>query len=243
MTRLSAPTLYQCDACFGYFTRSVLTSLHFHDDVPSWSDGMSGQWWAGIGAPVGRCPSCTRVVWVDDARVVMLAPRQPHPIGTLARVWHRLTGDRQGRLRDEQNWITAQTKIKDAPLIVGLKSMCDFLHALADISPDDRDREVYVRLRLWWASNDHRRFRATETPIEPQPAVAPEACTNILRLLDLFENDPSRQVERGELLRQLGRFEEAVAVLKAVKPNGYSEVRASKIQRLAQSRNAQLMAL
>jgi Flp pilus assembly protein TadD len=74
--------------------------------------------------------------------------------------------------------------------------------------------------------------------------VAPtEARTNILRLLELVENDPEWQVERGELLRQLGRFDEAVAVLKAVKLDGHSEVKASKIQRLAQAGHTKLASL
>jgi hypothetical protein len=74
--------------------------------------------------------------------------------------------------------------------------------------------------------------------------VAPaDAHVNALRLLGLFENDPAMQVERGELLRQLGRFDEAVAVLKAVKPDGHSEVKASKIQRLAQAGDTKLAAL
>jgi hypothetical protein len=74
--------------------------------------------------------------------------------------------------------------------------------------------------------------------------VAPaDAHPNVLRLLELFENDPSKQVERGELLRQLGRFDEAVEVLKAVKPDGHSEVKASKIQRLAEARHTELASL
>ena len=69
---------------------------------------------------------------------------------------------------------------------------------------------------------------------EALPAVSDDvAHANIQRLLELIELDPGEQVMRGELLRQLGRFDEAAAVLRAVKPNGYSEVKAAKIERLA----------
>jgi hypothetical protein len=244
MTQLSAPTLYQCPACAGYFTRSVLTFLHYYNDVPKWSDRMNAQWWAGNGAPVGRCPACTKVIWVNDAKAVMPAPRKPHPIGVVARLWHRVSGDRKGRLRAERDWIALPREIKEADRIIGLQSAGDLLDALAVLAPDGGDREIYVRRRLWWASSDHHRLRIDGTPISTQPVVAPaEARTNALRLLELFENDPEQQVERGELLRQLGRFEEAVAVLKAVKPNGYSEVKAVKIQRFAETRNAELQSL
>lgn len=244
MTQLSAPTLYQCPACAGYFTRSVLTFLHYYSDVPNWSDGMNGQWWAGIGAPVGRCPACTKVIWVDDVKEVTTAPQKPRSISTAARLWHRMTGDSKGRLRDERDWIALPQEVKEANRISSLQTARDFLDALTALAPDAVNREIYVRRRLWWASNDHHRLRVDGTPIAAQPVVAPaEAQTNALRLLELFENDLSEQVARGELLRQLGRFDEAVSVLKAVKPDGYSEVKASKIQRLAQSRYAQLAAL
>lgn len=243
MTRLSAPTLYQCPACAGYFTRSVLTFLHFSDDVPNWSDGMNGQWWAGIGAPVGRCPTCTKIVWVDDAKAVMPAPREPRPVGAAARLWHRMTGDKKGRLRDERDWVALPRKIKEANCINGLQSARDLFDALEALVPGAGEREIYVR-RLWWVSNDHHRLRSDGTPTGSQPAVAPaDARTNALRLLVLFETDLSKQVERGELLRQLGRFDEAVAVLKAVKPDGHSEVKASKIQRLAQAGQTKVASL
>jgi hypothetical protein len=148
MTRLSASTLYQCPACARYFTHSVLTFLHYYDDVPSWSDGKNGQWWAGIGGPVGRCPSCRSVVWIDDATKVMRAPREPRAIGALARLWHHLTGDRSDRLR-EREWAALPREIKEAERIDGLHNAQDFNDALALLSPDATDREVFLRRRLW----------------------------------------------------------------------------------------------
>jgi hypothetical protein len=175
---------------------------------------------------------------------MMLAPREPRAIGALARLWHHLTGDRSDRLRDEREWTALPREIKEAERIDGLQNAQDLMDALALLSPDATDREVYLRRRLWWEANDHKRLSADGTPVALQPVVAPaEARANVLRLLELFENDPEQQVARGELPRQLGRFEEAVAVLKAVKPNGYSEVKAVKIQRFAETRNADLQAL
>jgi len=83
--------------------------------------------------------------------------------------------------------------------------------------------------------------RGGEELVASHPVIA-DATTdaNRLRLLELFEHDPKVQVARGELLRQLGRFDEAVAVLKAVKPDGYSEAEAGKIERLALDRIANL---
>ena len=244
MTRFAPPTLYQCPSCAGYFTRSGFRSLFFVDAVPDWSDGKNDNWWARASGSVGRCPSCVGIIWIEDSVKLIRAPQKPRPIGAASRLWHLMTGDRSGRLQDEREWAALPREIKEAERIDGLDSAKDFMDALANLPPDGDDREVYLRRRLWWASNDHLRRRTDEVPAGTQPAVAPAvAQANKLRLLELFESDPDNQVERGELLRQLGRFDEAVAVLKAVKPNGYSEVMAMKIERLAAARRAELQDL
>lgn len=50
-------------------------------------------------------------------------------------------------------------------------------------------------------------------------------------------------MQHDEQLRWLGRFDEAVAILKVVSADGRSEVRAVKIERLAQSGDAQVLNL
>lgn len=240
MTRFSPPIIHRCPACAGYFKRYALISLFF-DDVTVWSDGKSGQWWANASGSVGRCPECTGIVWLVDANEIMRAPYKPRPISPLVRVWHRLTGDRGGRLRDEREWDSLPAGIRNAEQFDGLKCADDFIEALAALPPDAVDREKHLRQRLWWASNDHLRVLDSEAGAAPQPAVAEEiARANAQRLVELLEHDPKEQVARGELLRQLGRFDEAVEVLAAVVPDGHSEVKAIKIERLARLRTTLL---
>lgn len=69
------------------------------------------------------------------------------------------------------------------------------------------------------------------------------ARTNRLRLSELFEHDPKVPVVRGELLRQLGRLDEVVTVLRALNPDGYSEVKVVKVDRLASAGIAELRLL
>lgn len=210
MTRLSPPALYPCPACAGYFTRAVLTSLHFYDDVPNWSDGKNEQWWAGIGGPVGRCPSCLALLWVEDATELMPAPREPAAIGRLLRLWYLLTGDHSGRLQDEQEWTALPREIKDAKRLVGLSTTQDYIAALAQISLLPSDREEYLRRKLWWASNDHLRRESNAPTLDVDAARA-----NMERLLALLPST-ARTLERVELYRQLGRFQEALDLIPAV---------------------------
>jgi hypothetical protein len=50
-------------------------------------------------------------------------------------------------------------------------------------------------------------------------------------------------IQQGELLRLLGRFDEAIALLRAVPADGHSEVRAAKIERMARSGDTQVREL
>lgn len=243
MTRYSAPIIHQCPACAGYFKRHALTSMHFHADVPDWSDGKNGQWWANASGSIGRCPVCTTSVWIEDAVEVMHLPRHTPMMVGLDRLWHRMTGDRNGMLREVLEWEALPTTIKNAERLDWLSETDDFIAALAGNPPQSRERELHLRVRLWWALNDHHRHDSSSSSAPRRVMQRSIARPNMLRILELIEDKPTAQVTRGELLRQLGRFDEAVAVLKAVVPDGGSEVRAVRIERLASARIAVLQPL
>jgi len=250
MTRLSPPTLHCCPTCAGYFTRSVLTSLHYYGDVPHWSDGKNEQWWVGLTGPAGRCPTCLAIVWVDDATALMPAPQEPRTIGALPRLWHLLTRDRSGRLRDEQTWASLPLAIKDAERLVGLCTTQDYVDALARTDPLPHDREEYLRRKLWWASNDHLRRDSNALTLDVDAARA-----NMERLLVLLPSTPT--LERVELYRQLGRFREALDLIPSVTPDswvkadlqrkwaeaGDSTMRVIPLQAAAYDRNSQRRAV
>ena len=65
----------------------------------------------------------------------------------------------------------------------------------------------------------------------------------VLDILQGRETHPSSLIQQGELLRLLGRFDEAVAILEAVPPDGYSDVTALKIEKLARSGDLQVREL
>lgn len=65
----------------------------------------------------------------------------------------------------------------------------------------------------------------------------------ILDMLRDGEAQPRSMIQQRELLRLLGRFDEAVAVLKTVPSDGHSEVRALKIERLARNGDTQVREL
>ena len=155
---------------------------------------------------------------------VMHLPRHTPTMVRLDRLWHRMTGDRNGKLREVLEWEALSAAIKNAESLGWLSEADDFIAALTEAPPQSRERELHLRVRLWWALNDHHRHDNSSSSA-PRPAMQRSiARPNMLRILELIEHRPQAQVTRGELLRQLGRFDEAVAVLKAVVPDGHSEV-------------------
>ena len=245
MTLYSAPIIiHQCPACGGCFKRSSGISPYPQGDIPEWTDGKNGQWRAGASAPVGRCPLCSTAVWIDDATEVMQLPRFPPAMRAAARLWHRMTGDRNGRLRAVLEWEALPHEVKHAEGIDQLESANDYIDALANLPPEALAEELYLRRRLWWAGNDHCRFMANGEPIAQQPFVPPAvAHSNMLRLLVLLEHTPHGQVARGEILRELGRFSEAVSVLSAVSPDAPSAATAYRIEYLAKTHISELRSL
>jgi hypothetical protein len=242
MTRFSPPIIHQCPACAGYVARHALISM-FMDGLDHWSDGCSSGVWNFMHGPVARCPQCAAVFWWEDTPEVQRLTRAPRLIGPIMRALTWLTGDRNGRLKELREWQAIADDLKTAER-ADTPDYADLCLALAQLDPSKQGREIYLRHRIWWIASDHLRYRDPEAAMAHPPAVPEDkAVANILRLLELFEHDLKHQVERGELLRQLGRFDEAVAVLKAVKPDGYSEVKAVKIERLARARDSALRLL
>lgn len=72
-----------------------------------------------------------------------------------------------------------------------------------------KEKEHYTRLALWWAGNDARRRPDSRAP---GPGFRERAnMTALAELLD--EADACDRVVKAELMRELGRFEEARALL------------------------------
>lgn len=126
-------------------------------------------------------------------------------------------------------------------------SFDDVVYVLARSKGVTKNRLLWLRNRIWWRLNDRYRTRFDGSPLPDVPTwpLAAER-TNMEAILSMLrdgEVEPWNMIQQGELLRLLGRFDEAAAILKAVPADGRSEVRAVKIERLARSGDAQVRQL
>ncbi|WP_426170521.1 hypothetical protein [Pseudoduganella sp. R-34] len=186
------------------------------------------------------------MIWIDDLQPLGVKPKRPHPIGPVERLWARWLGDPKGRLEEERNWL----QIPDGWLGAqgaDAVSFDDVVHVLANSVGMRSERLLWLRRRIWWSLNNRYRNGSVEVRVLNAPHWSEvEELANMEALLDLLNAramTAAEQVQKGEILRLLGRFEEAVAVLKAVPPDGHNEIRAVKIERLAQQRDQQVRAL
>jgi hypothetical protein len=196
--------------------------------------------------PLVRCDACAALFWLDDIEPVGIMPDAASPIGRLMRAWLRLRGDPEGQLQAQEEWTEAMKSWGQAQY-VGRVNFDDVVYVLSRSKGVGRNRVLWLRNRIWWGLNDRYRSLSDGPPVSNAPNWPASAeRTNMEVILDILrdgEQQPGSMIQQGELLRLLGRFDEAIAMLRAVPANGHSEVRAVKIERLARSGDMQVQEL
>lgn len=198
-------------------------------------------WWRQ--EPLVRCVACAALFWLEDIEPVGIMPQMPRPIGRVAQTWVRWRGDPEGRLQDHEDWAKALKSWGRAQYI-GRADFDDVVHVLSRSKGVSSERLLWLRSRIWWDLNDRYRTRSDGSAIPDVPTwpLSVER-TNMEVILDMLrdvEAEPWNMIQQGELLRLLGRFDDAVAILKAVPADSHSEIRAIKIQKLAEQCDTQV---
>lgn len=244
MTSYANPAVYQCPACQGLLLRERLRSFNTYG-VTFWSDGDATFSRLPSHSPLIRCPSCTAVFWEDDLHPIGELPKRPlpqEPMGWFMRKVIQWAGDEHGDIQAQRDWDAAPVEWRAAEYVRTLE-YGDLRQALAELQGQDCAREIYIRRRIWWLANDSRRIRASGKRAAMPPLVLrSKAREDMLRLLELHEQASSGIVDRAELLRQMGCFDEVVQLLASVPPDQIG-VRGEKIRDWALAHDAELKML
>lgn len=240
MTSFSNPTVHPCPGCSAFFLKSHLRTINFFG-VQDWSDGKPTAWWRQ--EPLVRCNACAALFWLDDTVAVGTMPLMPQKMGAFTYSWlpwrRRHLPDQDARRLANRLW--------GDPQHIGAANFDDVVHVLSRSRGVSDQRLLWLRKRIWWELNDRYRHQCDGAPLHDVPVWPQWAERNnmqaILDMLDGGEITADQMIQRGELLRLLGRFDEAIAVLKAVPADGHTEVRAVRIERLARKKDTHVRLL
>jgi hypothetical protein len=213
--------------------------------VTFWSDGDATFSRLPSRSPLIRCPSCPAVFWQDDLHPVGELPKKPlpqEPVGWFLRKLIQWGGDEHGELQAQRDWDAAPAEWRAAKCdrMLEYVDLCDALNAHHRL---DQARELFIRRRIWWIANDRSRVYASgkRAPFPPL-ALHTKAMENMRRMVELHEQAGSGVVERAELLRQMGRFDEVTKLLNAASTNEIGE-RGEKIKGWALAKDPGLKTL
>lgn len=219
MTRLLPPEVIACPACDALALRPCVASFNSFG-VTRWTDGYQDRLVNFLAPRLAKCLHCAHPFWPEDARTVGRLPPGVPRMGALRRLWLRLTGDRAGHVAARRAHATLPPDWRSAKALLHPRAG-DWQTILADAASLTAERELIARRHLWWLHNDP--FRGIDTAEDRAHAQtldkAVEREANLVRMRTLLESatpGDDQRLELGEVLRQLGAFEQACEVFMQV---------------------------
>lgn len=211
MTRFADPLVISCPHCHEPLRERQLASFSNFGSV-TWSDGHVGMLTFCHTGSIAKCEECNKLFWREDAEELGRMVQKPVTLefSWIKRIVHRCLGGFERHFENEEAWRTLPASWKRAIEVVPPEQK-DLVAALDSGFADTPKRERYLRTQLWWASNDPDRGYTGDRPLTPEQAIE-----NMKRLLALYRELPEanrKTMVEGELLRELGRFEEAAEIL------------------------------
>lgn len=110
----------------------------------------------------------------------------------------------------------------------------DYLAFLKTSPPRGKAKEKYLRIHAWWAANDRVREGATPGVEAVFSADARDSLNALYALLNEVKQD--QRLMKAEIARELGRFDEAVALLTIRLKEDFVNA-ADQIRQLATAKN------
>lgn len=210
MTRFAKPLLIETPCCKEKVMKQRFASFNSFGLSSRWSDGYTSMPFVSEASRLAYCPGCNKTYWLEDATELGVVPshndKNPRRDGWLFRIFGGKTK------------ASTVEKIADVDLLeldyvdyYEHPRPADLLLAVLREEWSCQERELYLRMCLWRIGSHGQRGRRMVSPMTDEQAIE-----NKLRLLALHQSatvsDQDTEVI-AELLRQMGRYNEAIAVV------------------------------
>ena len=149
-----------------------------------------------------KCPHCHSLLWIDEQ--VELGETE---LGCM------LTSEKEKLSTKRHSKKTILGDIEPG-IPQCIAPSAEELSAFLDTNISDVRKERYLRIRSWWAGNDVRRKSRKKHPLSEKEAKNLQALVALL-----IESDKNDRIMKAEIMRELGRFDDAVSLL-AMLPDG-----------------------
>ena len=195
--------IYKCPTCDGLIKQRIIPCA-ITGFGPKWTDGRTYYPMLPSAGSLLKCPHCSVLLW--HKQLIKLGEID-FSFGRKSRLynkpWYGWFGfddsHCEGRPEDEPDISSALYESEPS-----LKEYLDYV----SLGVDNAEKERYLRLQVWWNANDARRASKAGVPMEP------DEIGNLERLATLMdERDDDDRLLKGEIMRELGRFSEAEAIL------------------------------
>lgn len=213
MTRFADPAVLACPHCDEPMLQPRLASINNYG-ATTWSDGYTSTIGFSRCQDIAVCPSCEGIFWVEDAMQIGVMHREPE--STAWPTWKRALGhfnkEDASTLAKERAWKAIPASWHWAGKIETVRGR-ELVWALEHGLGDTPERELILRRKLWWAGNHPDRGSTFRNPM-----TAGQTCDNLAGLLAVIRDvpeAPTMLLVEAELLRQLQRFDDALAIVDA----------------------------
>lgn len=226
MTRIADPLLLETPCCRTKVMQRRFASVNTFGLASRWSDGYSSIFMVPDASLLGYCESCDSIYWQEDAVRLGIVPQSnegrisnSRRRGWFSQAIARFLGKRpelsQAVSFDEEleRWRVAELASRSANYIASPRPR-DLLSAVQREQWETPERETYLRTWLWWVGRHGQRGQRMDDSI-PEGAMT----DNMAALLALQRASPATDkvvMAVGELLRQFGRFDEAIVTLEGM---------------------------
>lgn len=211
MTRFAKPRLLETPCCNTKVLQQRFASVNSFGLSSRWSDGYTDMPFVSEASRLAYCSVCNTTYWLEDAANLGVVPSfEAAPARRPAWLPQFLRKDSRDAIREAE----AQVEQRDLDYVDYHQHPrpADLLLAVLREEWSSTEREQYLRTRLWWIGNHSQRGWKMLSPMTDE-----QSFDNMLRLLALHQAsaDSGQNAEViAELLRQMGRFDEAMIALK-----------------------------